>query len=73
MLSAGLRASDCELDEFAGSRNGLRDTGRGGGPSNGEVGESGLLALPSAGEAARLRKGLLDWRLTVRPVDLPGS
>lgn len=38
------------------SRNGFRETGRAGGSSKGE-----------AGEAARLRKGLLDDRLRLRP------
>lgn len=40
------------------SRNGLRDTGRGGGSSKGD-----------AGDAARLRKGLLEERLRLRPAD----
>ena len=40
------------------SRKGFRETGRAGGSSNGE-----------AGEVARLRKGLLEERLRVRPVD----
>jgi hypothetical protein len=37
---------------------GFRDTGRGGGSSKGDE-----------GEAARLRKGLLDERLILRPAD----
>ena len=43
---------------IAGSRKGLRDTGRGGGSSKGDG---------RAGEMARLRKGLLEERLRVRP------
>lgn len=39
------------------SRNGLRDRGLAGGSSNGE-----------AGDAARLRNGLLDERLRLRPI-----
>jgi hypothetical protein len=52
----------CKLDRVvsAGSRNGFRDTGRGGGSSKGD---------DSAGDMARLRKGLLEERLSVRPAD----
>lgn len=41
------------------SRNGFRDTGREGGSSNGD-----------AGEAARLRNGLLEERLILRPAEV---
>lgn len=41
------------------SRNGFLETGRGGGSSKGDAGE--------AGDAARLRNGLLDDRLRDRP------
>lgn len=44
-----------------GSRKGLRETGRGGGSSKGDRGEG------TVGDAARLRKGLLEERLRVRP------
>jgi hypothetical protein len=56
-----------ELDDIASgdltggegrSRKGLRDTGRAGGSSKGD-----------AGDAARLRKGLLEERLMLRPAD----
>lgn len=43
------------------SRNGFRDTGRGG-ASDGDTG-------PCRGEAARLRKGLLEERLRLCAVD----
>jgi len=44
----------------AGSRNGFRDTGRGGGSSKGE---------DRAGDTARLRKGLFEERLSDKPAD----
>ena len=54
------------MDWFvAGSRKGFLETGRGGGSSKGEAGLVGR----EAGEAARLRKGLFDERLMVRPAD----
>jgi hypothetical protein len=43
------------------SRNGFLETGRGGGSSKGDAGE--------AGDAARLRKGLLEDRLIVSPAE----
>lgn len=50
---------DVEIGASDGARNGFRDTGRGG-------------AVPGerVGEAVRLRKGLLDDKLSVRPGDL---
>jgi len=50
----------CKLERVvsAGSRKGFRDAGRGGGSSNGEG---------RAGDIARLRKGLFEERLSVRP------
>ena len=48
----------------AGSRNGLRERGRGGGSSKGEAGLRG-----TAGDAARLRKGLFEERLSSNPAD----
>jgi hypothetical protein len=54
----------CRLLVLVGSRKGFRETGRAGGLSKGEVG--GLLRL---GEPARLRKGLFEERLRVRPAD----
>ena len=44
----------------AGSRNGFRDTGRGGGSSNGDG---------RVGDALLLRKGLFEERLRVNPAD----
>jgi len=51
------------LERFAmeGSRKGLRDSGLGGGSSKGESWEG-----ETTGEAARLRKGLLEERLSVK-------
>jgi hypothetical protein len=49
---------------MAGSRNGLRETGRGGGSSKGEA---GLCA--EVGDTARLRKGLFDERFNDNPAD----
>jgi len=46
-----------------GSRKGFRDTGRAGGSSKGEAG------LCRLGDTARLRKGLLDDRLSANPAD----
>ena len=55
----------------AGSRKGLRETGRwGGGSSKGETGLMG--ARPGEarlGDTARLRKGLFDARLSVNPFE----
>lgn len=58
------------------SKNGFLDTGRSGGSSKGEWGGGGekvweLGLRPLFGEAARLRKGLFDERLSVNPADRP--
>lgn len=53
----------CRLRSAAGSRNGFRETGRGGGSSNGDTG------LWRLGETARLRNGLFDERLRLNPPD----
>ena len=53
-----------DLPVTAGSRNGLRESGRGGGSSKGEV---GLCA--EVGDTARLRKGLLEERFNSKPED----
>ena len=53
----------CMLRVAFGSRNGFRDTGRGRGSSKGEAG------LWRLGDTARLRKGLLDDRLSSNPAD----
>jgi len=53
-----------DLPAIAGSRNGLRDVGRGGGSSKGEA---GLCAV--VGETARLRKGLFEERFKSNPAD----
>lgn len=45
-----------------GSRNGLRETGRGGGSK----GDRGWEPFDKAGDAARFLKGLLDERLRLR-------
>lgn len=52
----------CKLEREVrtGSRNGLRETGLGGGSSNGDG---------RAGEIARLRKGLFEDRLSDNPAD----
>ena len=51
-----------------GSRKGFRETGRGGGSSNGDRGDG------TDGEAVRLRKGFFDDRLSDRPgEDWPGT
>jgi len=46
---------------MAGSRNGLRETGRGGGSSKGDAG--------LVGDTARLRKGLFEERFNESPAD----
>jgi hypothetical protein len=53
-----------DLPASAGSRNGLRDVGRGGGSLKGEA---GLCA--EVGETARLRKGLFEERFNSSPAD----
>lgn len=53
-----------DLPATAGSRNGLRESGRGGGSSKGET-----RAGEARGDAARLRKGLLDERFKSNPDD----
>jgi len=62
MLSDAIRIF-CRLERVvrAGSRKGLRDTGRGGGSSKGDA---------RVGEIARLRNGLFEDRLRVNPADL---
>lgn len=50
------------------SRNGFRDTGRGGGSSKGDAVSAGFESLADDGEAARLRKGLFDERIDKWPV-----
>jgi len=50
---------------MAGSRKGLRESGRGGGSSKGETGGGGEAV--TAGDAARLRKGLLELRFKSKP------
>jgi hypothetical protein len=62
ILSGDLRGGSGNIFVEDASKKGFRDTGRGGG-SNGDVGP--LLA----GDAARLRKGLLEERLSVSPGD----
>lgn len=58
-----------EVEELKdGSRNGFLEVGRGGGSSKGERGSGEARLL---GDAARLRKGLLDERLSDRPADGP--
>lgn len=60
-----------------GSKKGFVETGlAGGGSSKGERGGGGekeLGAVALFGEAARLRKGLLDERLSVNPADRPAD
>jgi hypothetical protein len=50
-----------DLLVMAGSRNGLRESGRGGGSSNGEAG--------LVGDTARLRNGLFEGRFNDNPAD----
>lgn len=50
-------------------RKGFLEVGRGGGSSKGERGRGGEARL--LGDAARLRKGLLDERLSVKPIGGP--
>lgn len=60
------------LDVKSGSRKGFRDTGRGGGSSKGETAGGDVAVLRGlAGDAARLRNGLLDDRFRVNPADRP--
>ena len=49
---------------IAGSRKGLRESGRGGGSSKGDEGNVAV-----EGETARLRKGLLEERFSSNPDD----
>jgi hypothetical protein len=64
MVSEADRIFDkLDLLAMAGSRNGLRETGRGGGSAKGETG------LGRAGDAARLRKGLFELRFKSKPAD----
>jgi hypothetical protein len=65
MASEADRMSE-KLDRpaIAGSRNGLRESGRGGGSSKGEAGLCG-----PTGDTARLRKGLFEERLSKSPED----
>lgn len=57
-----------EEDVKSGSRNGFLEDGRGGGSSKGERGSGEARLL---GDAARLRKGLLDERFSDKPADAP--
>ncbi len=50
-----------DLFAMAGSRNGLRESGRGGGSSKGEPG--------LVGDTARLRKGLFEGRFNSNPAE----
>lgn len=52
----------------SGSRNGFLEVGRGGGSSKGERGSGEARLL---GDAARLRKGLLDERFSDKPAGAP--
>jgi hypothetical protein len=62
ILSGDLRDASGNIFVEDASKKGFRDTGRGGG-SNGDVGPL------DAGDAARLRKGLLEERLSASPGD----
>ena len=65
MVSEADRMFDrLDLLVTAGSRNGLRESGRGGGSSKGEP---GLCA--EVGDTARLRKGLFEERFSSNPED----
>jgi hypothetical protein len=50
------------------SKKGFLETGRSGGSSKGERGGGGGGEVAELGEAARLRKGLFDARLSVKPL-----
>jgi hypothetical protein len=65
ILSGDLSGGSGNIFKEDASKKGFRDTGRGGG-SNGEAGPL------DAGDAARLRKGLLEERLRVSPADWDG-
>jgi hypothetical protein len=62
---ADRRLERLDLLAIAGSRNGLRETGRGGGSSKGEAG----LCAVVGDTAPRLRKGLFEERFKSNPAD----